>query len=96
MIFLLQLVALALQVYLWIVLAWVIFTWLYQFNVVNPRNQLVATIGRLLYQVTEPVLRPIRQVLPNLGGIDISPLVLTLVIWLLLRLVYEAMFRLAF
>jgi YggT family protein len=91
----LELLAYALQIYLWIVLAWVIFTWLYQFNVINPRNQLVAAIGRFLYQVTEPVMRPIRRVVPNLGGIDISPLVLTLIIFLLLRLIYSLMLRIA-
>ncbi len=95
MILLLELLALALQVYLWIVLAWVIFTWLYQFNVINPRNQFVAAVGRFLYQVTEPALRPIRRVLPSMGGIDISPLVLTLVIYLLIRLIYSAIIRLA-
>ncbi len=91
----LELLAIALQVYLWIVLAWVIFTWLYQFNVINPRNQIVAAIGRFLYQVTEPVLRPIRRVLPSFGGIDVSPLVLTLIVYLLLRLIYSLMIRIA-
>jgi YggT family protein len=91
----LELLAYALQIYLWIVLAWVIFTWLYQFNVINPRNQVVAAIGRFLYQVTEPVMRPIRRFVPNLGGIDISPLVLTLIIFLLLRLIYSLMLRIA-
>jgi len=91
----LELLAIALQVYLWIVLAWVIFTWLYQFNVINPRNQIVAAIGRFLYQVTEPVLRPIRRLLPSFGGIDVSPLVLTLIVYLLLRLIYSLMIRIA-
>ncbi len=95
MIQILQLLALALQIYLWIVLAWVIFTWLYQFNVVNPRNQLVAAIGRFLYQVTEPVMRPIRRVLPTVGGFDLSPLVLTLVIIVLLRVIYSLILRLS-
>ena len=87
MITVLELIALALQIYLYVVLAWVIFTWLYSFNVVNPRNQAVAAIGKFLFQVTEPVLRPIRRVLPNLGGIDLSPLVLTLVIIVILRII---------
>lgn len=95
MILILEIIAYALQIYLWIVLAWVIFTWLYQFNVVNPRNQLVAAIGRFLYQVTEPVLRPIRSVLPTIGGFDLSPLALTLAIILLLRLIYSLIVRLA-
>ena len=49
-------------------------SWLVAFNVVNARNQFVAMVGDFLYRVTEPVLRPIRNMLPNLGGIDISPL----------------------
>jgi YggT family protein len=48
--------------------------------VVNPRNPAVQMIGELLYRVTEPVLRPIRAMLPNLGGIDISPLIVVLII----------------
>ena len=93
MITLLELIALALQIYLWVVLAWVIFTWLYSFNVINPRNQVVAAVGKFLFQVTEPVLRPIRRVLPNFGGIDLSPLVLTLAIVILLRVISSIIFR---
>lgn len=59
----------------------VILSWLVGFNVVNPHNQLVSTIGRLTEAVTAPLLNPIRRVLPTLGGIDFSPLVLLLVIF---------------
>ena len=48
-------------------------SWLVAFNVINSRNDVVRTIWNFLYQVTEPVLRPIRNILPNLGGIDVSP-----------------------
>jgi YggT family protein len=65
---------------MWIVIAAAIFSWLVAFNVVNMRNQLVGAIGEFLYRITEPVLRPIRNMLPNLGGIDISPVVLFLII----------------
>jgi len=71
---------LALQIYIWIVIAMAIFSWLVAFNVVNTRNHGVAVIGDFLYCVTEPVLRPIRNMLPNLGGIDISPVILFLII----------------
>jgi YggT family protein len=71
---------LALELYIWIVIAMAIFSWLVAFNVVNTRNSAVATIGDFLYRITEPVLRPIRNMLPNLGGIDISPVVLFLII----------------
>ena len=71
---------LALQLYVWIVIAAAIFSWLVAFNVVNTRNHVVAMIGDFLYRITEPALRPIRNVLPNLGGIDISPVILFLII----------------
>ena len=62
-----------LQLYIYVLIAAAILSWLIAFNVVNMRNQLVAGLAQLLYAVTEPVLRPIRNILPNLGGIDISP-----------------------
>jgi YggT family protein len=71
---------LALQLYIWIVIAMAIFSWLVAFNVVNTRNHVVAMIGDFLYRITEPALRPIRNMLPNLGGIDISPVILFLII----------------
>ena len=71
---------LALQLYVWIVIAMAIFSWLIAFNVVNTRNQAVAMIGDFLYRITDPALRPIRSFLPNLGGIDISPVILFLII----------------
>jgi len=70
----------ALNIYIWIVIAMAIFSWLVAFNVVNTRNHAVAMIGNFLYRITDPVLRPIRNVLPDLGGIDISPVVLFLII----------------
>jgi len=71
---------LALQLYIWIVIAMAIFSWLVAFNVVNTRNPVVGMIGDFLYRITEPALRPIRNMLPNLGGIDISPVILFLII----------------
>jgi YggT family protein len=71
---------LALQLYIWVVIAMAIFSWLVAFNVVNTRNHGVAVIGDFLYRVTDPVLRPIRKRMPNLGGIDISPIILFLII----------------
>ncbi len=80
-----EVILLALQLYFWIVIASAVFSWLYAFNVVNPRNQFVGTVGRLLYQVTEPALRPIRRIVPTLGAVDISPVVLLLIIYLIQR-----------
>ena len=84
---LLDVLLLALDIYTWIIIASAIFSWLYAFNVVNPRNQFVGTIGRMLYQLTEPALRPIRRFVPNMGGLDLSPIVLLLIIFLIQRII---------
>lgn len=83
----LEVILLALDLYVWIIIASAIFSWLYAFNVINARNQFVGMIGNFLYQLTEPVLRPIRRYMPNLGTIDISPIVLILLIFLLQRII---------
>jgi YggT family protein len=77
---LLQFISYVLTLYIYVVIAMAIFSWLVAFNVVNTRSPVVAMIGDLLYRVTEPALRPIRNVLPNMGGIDISPIILFLII----------------
>ena len=81
MIALIQTIVMALDLYWWIIIASAIFSWLHAFNVVNSRNQFVDTIGNMLYRLTEPALRPIRRFMPDLGGIDISPIILLLVIF---------------
>lgn len=81
MLALIQTIVLALDLYWWIIIASAVFSWLYAFNVINPRNQFVGSVGNFLFRITEPALRPIRRVLPNLGGIDISPIVLLLVLF---------------
>jgi YggT family protein len=71
---------LVIDLYIWIVIGSAILSWLVAFNVVNTNNRVVLTIGDMLYRLTEPVLRPIRSILPNLGGIDISPVILILIL----------------
>lgn len=66
--------------YIWILIASAVLSWLVAFNVVNTRNRFVYLVGDFLQRITEPALRPIRRVLPNLGGIDLSPLVLILLL----------------
>jgi YggT family protein len=68
----------------------VILTWLVQFNVINGRNRFVFLIGDFLMRITEPALMPIRRVLPDLGGIDISPVVLILLLTFAQSLLWEA------
>ncbi len=92
----LDVVMIALNLYWWVVIASAIFSWLFAFGVVNPRNQVVNSIGRFLYQATEPALRRIRAFMPNLGAIDISPVILLLGIILIqqviIRYVYPNVF----
>ena len=76
-------ILLILDIYIWLLIAAAVLSWLVAFNVVNSRNQFVAMVGDFLYRITEPVLRPIRNVLPGLGGIDLSPVVLILLIILI-------------
>lgn len=85
----------ALNIYIWILIANAIFSWLYAFNVINTRNQFVTMIGRALYQMTEPVLRPIRRFMPDLGGVDISPIVLVLIIYLIQQIIIYYLYPLA-
>ncbi|CAN7214439.1 YggT family protein [Bosea sp. LjRoot237] len=76
----LDVVTLALQLYIYLLIASAVLSWLIAFNVVNTRNQFVSAVWDFLYRITEPALRPIRNMLPNLGGIDISPIILVLLI----------------
>ena len=73
-----QLLDTILNLYTFAVIISVVLTWLVQFNVVNTSNQLVYMVGDFLYRITDPVLRRIRAVIPLIGGIDLSPLVLLL------------------
>jgi YggT family protein len=92
----LDVILLILQIYVWLLIAAAILSWLVAFNVVNTRNQFVASIGEFLFRITEPALRPIRNILPNLGGIDISPVILILLIFfiqnVIVRYIYPNVF----
>jgi YggT family protein len=82
-------------IYKFLLIAFVIMSWLVSFNVINTRNQFVYTVGNFLHRVTEPALRPIRRFVPDLGGIDISPIVLFLLLWFAQMLLWEYGPRLA-
>ena len=92
----LDVVLLALQIYTWLLIISAILSWLIAFNVLNTRNQFVSTVWDMLYRITEPALRPIRNMLPNMGGIDISPIILLLIIFFIERVIvlylYPAVF----
>ena len=76
-----------LDIYKWVLIASVILSWLVALNVVNTYNRVVNVIGDVLWRLTEPVLRPIRQFVPSVGGLDLSPLVALLLVWFLQYLI---------
>jgi YggT family protein len=85
----LNIILIILDVYIWLLIAAAVLSWLIAFNVVNTRNQFVHMVGDFLWRITEPVLRPIRSIMPNLGGIDLSPVVLILLIILIKDIIWR-------
>jgi YggT family protein len=79
----LQTLAFILDIVQWIFIVMIIMSWLISFNVINTRNQFVATVWRMLNQITEPILRPIRRFVPPVGGLDLSPLIVFVIIFFL-------------
>lgn len=89
MISLAKLIDSVIDIYTWVVIASAIMSWLVAFGVVNVRNQFIRVVVDMLFRLTEPVLRPIRRILPNLGGVDISPVILLLGLFFLRSLLWE-------
>lgn len=83
----LDVILIVLQLYVWVLIAAAVLSWLVAFNVVNPYNQFVRSVGEFIYRITEPVLAPIRSILPSLGGLDLSPMVLILIIFFIERVI---------
>ncbi len=75
---LIRVAIIAVDLYIWVIIIGAILSWLVAFNIINTTNQFVYTMIDFLYRITEPALRPIRKVIPNFGGIDISPFALIL------------------
>jgi YggT family protein len=80
-----EVVLIVLNVVWWLIIASVVASWLVAFGVVNTRNDVVYRILDILNRVTEPMLRPIRRVIPPMGGLDLSPMILLLIIYVLQR-----------
>ncbi|MCI0466099.1 MAG: YggT family protein [Beijerinckiaceae bacterium] len=78
-----------LNLYVYVIIAAAILSWLVAFNVVNRYNEVVRSIWNLVTALTEPLLRPIRGIVPNFGGIDISPIILLLAIFFLERVIAQ-------
>ncbi|MGE4528027.1 MAG: YggT family protein [Rhodospirillaceae bacterium] len=77
---LITVIQMALNLYVWLIIVQAVMSWLIAFGIINTRNRFVYLVGDFLYRITEPLLRPIRNFLPDLGGIDLSPVVLLLAI----------------
>ena len=75
---LLHVILIAIELYMWILVIGVVLNWLVVFNVINSSNRFIYMVGDFCHRATEPVLGPIRRNLPNLGSLDISPLILIL------------------
>ena len=84
---LIEVIQIVLELYVYLLIASAILSWLIAFNVVNTRNQFVAAVAEFLYRITEPLLAPIRSMMPNLGGLDISPIILILIIYFIQRVI---------
>jgi YggT family protein len=83
----LQTLSFILNIVWWIFLIMIIMSWLISFNVINTRNQFVASVWRVLNQITEPILKPIRRIIPSMGGLDLSPLLVFVIIFFLQNLI---------
>jgi YggT family protein len=93
----LDIILILLQLYWWVLLIMIIMSWLISFNVINTRNQFVATVWQVLNQLTDPVLKPIRRFMPNFSGLDLSPLIAFLLIFFIQSIIgyyiYPAVIR---
>lgn len=85
-----------LNLYVWIVIVSAVMSWLVAFNVINTTNKFVNQVGYVLHRLTEPALRYIRAVVPQMGGVDLSPIALIFGIWFLRLLMREYLWPLTY
>ena len=86
---LLALIIQIINLYKFVLLIYIIATWLISFNIINTSNRLVYTAMEFLYRLCEPSLRLVRKYVPNLGNIDISPIIVYLLLWFVQSLLIE-------
>lgn len=77
------------DIYVWVIILSAVLSWLVAFDIINMRNRFVYLVGDALNRITEPVYRPIRRLLPDMGGLDLSPLIVILGLWFLRDLMWE-------
>lgn len=83
----LEIILLVLDLYWWVLIAMIVLSWLISFNVINTRNQFVATVLRIVTALTDPLLKPIRRYIPSVGGLDLSPIVLFIGLYFVRRVI---------
>lgn len=95
MILILDILQIILTIIWWVIIVQAILSWLIAFNVINTHNEYVGAIWRALRTMTDPIYRPIRRVLPDFGGLDLSPMVVLIVLLIIQQAVMPALYRLA-
>lgn len=91
---LVEVIGIAIQLYIYALIAMAILSWLMAFGIVNTRNSFVYRAMDFLTRITEPALRPIRRILPTFGGIDISPIILILILYYVQKVLAELLYSL--
>ncbi|KQS02975.1 osmotic-shock protein [Sphingomonas sp. Leaf357] len=91
MLVILRIVMVLLNVVWWIIIIQAILSWLIAFNVINTSNDMVRTVWEALRRMTEPLYRPIRRILPDFGALDLSPLVVLLILYILMNIVIPSL-----
>jgi YggT family protein len=91
-----QILQLLLQILLWIIIIQAIMSWLVAFNVINTYNEFVRQLLYALARITEPVYRPIRRIMPDFGALDLSPMVVLLLIYILSNIILPSLFQAAY
>lgn len=92
-IMLLDIIAILLNVAWWIIIIQAILSWLFAFNVINTRNEIVTGLWTTLEKMTEPMYRPLRRIIPNFGALDVTPMVVLIIIMILRGPVLGALYR---
>ena len=84
-----NLIHIVISIYIYLLIGSAIISWLIAFNILNTRNQFIYSLLGFLHRITEPALRPIRRIIPNLGGIDLSPIILIIILYFLRDLIVD-------
>lgn len=92
---LIEVINIAIRLYIWALIIAAVMSWLTAFNVINTRNRVVYMVMDSLYRITEPALRPIRRLLPTMSGVDISPIILILILYFVQRVLTEILLSVA-